>query len=123
MRINHEGRKEFQGRYKLEQACSFLKIGLIGAFLILVGDFLMGWGVKDESLSGIESQVSQYLTVSDSRMFCSSLLGLVGVPFACLGHFGIYKLIKLYSQKYSKMYMIGGLGFWLSEAPVSTFLL
>ncbi len=89
----------------------FMKIGLIGAFLILVGDFLMGWGVKDESLSGIESQVSQYLTISDSRMFCSSLLGLVGVPLACIGHFGIYKLIKLYSQKYSKMYMIGGLGF------------
>jgi hypothetical protein len=88
-----------------------MKIGIIGAFIILVGDFLMGWGVKDTSLSGIESQVSQYLTVSDSRMFCSSFLGLVGVPLAALGHFGIYKLIKPYSQKYSKMYMIGSLGF------------
>ena len=103
--------KNFREDINWNKLALFLKIGLIGAFLILVGDFLMGWGVKDESLSGIEGQVSQYLTVSDSRMFCSSLLGLVGVPLACSGHFGIYKLIKLYSQKYSKMYMIGGLGF------------
>lgn len=103
--------KKFREDINWDKLALFLKIGLIGAFLILVGDFLMGWGVKDESLSGIESQVSQYLTISDSRMFCSSLLGLIGVPLACIGHFGIYKLIKLYSQKYSKMYMIGILGF------------
>ncbi len=99
----------------------FLKIGLIGAFIILVGDFLMGWGVRDESLSGIEGQVSQYLTISDSRMFCSSLLGLVGVPLACLGHLGIYKLIKPYSQKYSMLYAIGSLGF-LTFGGVSVHL-
>ncbi len=89
----------------------FLKVGLIGAFIILAGDFLMGWGVRDESLSGIEGQVSQYLTLSDSRMFCSSSLGLIGVPLACLGGLGVYKLIKPYSQKYSKLYAIGILGF------------
>ncbi|NLL92137.1 MAG: hypothetical protein GX222_06965 [Ruminococcaceae bacterium] len=89
----------------------FLKIGLIGALIILIGDFLMGWGVRDESLGGIEGQVSQYLTISDSRMFWSSLLGSIGVPLACLGHFGIYKLIKPYSLKYAKLYALGGFGF------------
>ncbi len=88
-----------------------LKIGIVGAIVILVGDLLMGWGVKDMSLSGIEQQVSQYLTVSDGRMFWSSLLGLIGVPIACVGHFGIYKLLKPYSQKYAKLYAIGILGF------------
>ena len=88
-----------------------LKIGIVGAIIILIGDFLMGWGVKDMNLSGIEQQVSQYLTVSDGRMFWSSLSGLIGVPIACVGHFGIYKLLKPYSQKYAKLYAIGILGF------------
>jgi hypothetical protein len=87
---------------KLEKAINWnkvkllLKTGIVGAIIILIGDFLMGWGVKDMSLSGIEQQVSQYLTVSDSRMFWSSLLGLIGVPIACIGHFGIYKLLKYF---------------------------
>jgi hypothetical protein len=89
----------------------FLKIGLMGAFIILIGDFLMGWGVRDMSVSGIEGQVSQYLAVSDSRMFWSSFLGLIGVPLAGLGHFGIYKLFKPYSLKYAKLYALGGFGF------------
>lgn len=89
-----------------------LKIGIIGAVIILVGDLLMGWGVKDMNLSGVEQQISQYLTVSDDRMFWSSLLGLIGVPIACVGHFGIYKLLKPYSQKYAKLYAIGVLGFF-----------
>lgn len=88
-----------------------LKIGIVGAVVILVGDLLMGWGVKDMSLSGIEQQVSQYLMVSDSRIFWSSFLGLLGVPIACVGHFGIYKLLKPYSKKYAKLYAIGILGF------------
>ena len=103
--------KIFKEDINWNKTALLIKIGLIGAFIILIGDFLMGWGVRDESLGGIESQLSQYLTVSDSRMFCSSFLGLLGVPLACLGHFGIYKLIKPYSQKYSKMYMVGNLGF------------
>ena len=88
-----------------------IKIGLIGAFIILAGDLLMGWGVRDVSLSGLEGQVSQYLTISDSRMFWSSFLGLLGVPITCVGHLGVYKLLKPYSQKYAKLYAIGIWGF------------
>ncbi|MGI6333510.1 MAG: DUF6796 family protein [Saccharofermentanales bacterium] len=88
-----------------------IKIGLIGAFIIFAGDLLMGWGVRDVSLSGIERQVSPYLTISDSRMFWSSFLGLLGVPLACLGHLGVYRLLKPYSQKYTILYAIGSLGF------------
>lgn len=88
-----------------------LKIGIIGAFIILAGDLLMGWGIKDIDHTGIEGHISQYLKVSDSRMFWSSIFGLIGVPFAVVGHFGIYKLLKPYSQKYAKLYAIGNLGF------------
>ncbi len=89
----------------------FLKIGIIGAVIIFIGDLLMGWGVKNMSLSGIEQQVSQYLTVSDGRMFWSSFLGLIGVPIACVGHFGLYKTLKPYSRKYANLYLVGILGF------------
>ncbi len=86
-------------------------IGLIGAILILVGDFLAGWGVRDTSLDGIEGLISPYLTISDCRLFWSAILGSVGVPIAGIGHIGIYKLIKPYSQKYAKLYRVGIFGF------------
>lgn len=100
-----------KGEINWERVSLFIKTGLMGAFMILAGDFLMGWGVRDVRLPGIEGQVSQYLAISDSRMFWSSLLGLLGVPIATVGHLGVYKLLKPYSQKYAKLYAIGILGF------------
>jgi hypothetical protein len=51
-----------------------LVIGLIGAILILVGDFLAGWGIRDTSLDGIEGLISPYLTISDRRLFWERLV-------------------------------------------------
>ena len=31
----------------------YLKIGIIGALVILAGDMIMGWGIKDTSIGGI----------------------------------------------------------------------
>ena len=95
-----------------------MKIGITGAIIILAGDLLMGWGVRDVSLSGIERLVSQYLSISDRRMFWSSFLGLIGVPIAAIGHLGVYKLLKPYSKKYARLYAIGMLGFLLLGALV-----
>ena len=89
----------------------FLKIGLIGACIILAGDMLMGWGVKDTDIVGIESQISHYRIISDSRMFWASIAGMAGVPIAVVGHFGIYRLIRPYSEKYARLYGIGIAGF------------
>jgi hypothetical protein len=49
-------------------------IGLIGAIMILVGDFLAGWGVRDENLDGIRGLVSPYLTISDYRRGLSNII-------------------------------------------------
>ncbi|NLZ56379.1 MAG: hypothetical protein GX900_06935 [Clostridiaceae bacterium] len=87
-----------------------LKIGLIGAFINLAGDLLVGWSVRDTSRGGIEGLVAQYLTISDGKLFWSAILGLVGAPISVLGHLGIYKLIKPYSRKYAKLYGAGMLG-------------
>ena len=89
----------------------FLKIGILGACVILAGDLLMGWGVRDTGLTGMESQLSPYLTVSDGRMILASVCGFAGVPLAVVGHFGIYMLLKPYSRKYARLYAIGNLGF------------
>ena len=89
----------------------FLKAGILGACIILAGDLLMGWGVRDTSLTGMKATLSPYLTISDGKMFWAALFGFTGVPLAVLGHFGIYKLLKPYSRKYALLYAIGILGF------------
>ena len=89
----------------------FLKIGILGAIVILAGDMLIGWGIKDTSLPGLEGQLSQYLTVPDRRMFWASVCGFTGVPLAVVGHYGIYKLLKPYSRKYARLYAVGIFGF------------
>ena len=88
-----------------------LKIGILGALVILLGDLLMGWGLRDSSLPGIKGQLSPYLTISEGRMFWASVFGFTGVPIAVIGHYGIYQLLRPYSQKYSRMYGLGILGF------------
>lgn len=87
-----------------------MKIGIVGAFLNLTGDMLAGWGVGDESLAGMERLLSQYLVLSDRRIFWSAMLGFVGVPVSAVGHLGIYSLIKPYSSQYAKLYAVGIFG-------------
>ncbi|MGI6608560.1 MAG: DUF6796 family protein [Erysipelotrichaceae bacterium] len=87
-----------------------LKIGIIGAFINLTGDMLAGWRVRDTSLGGIKGMIRQYITMSDKKMFWAAILGLIGAPVSVLGHLGIYKLLKLYSKKYARMFGVGMLG-------------
>ena len=89
----------------------YLKIGIIGAVIILAGDMLMGWGLKDPSKTGIELQLSQYLNLSETRMILAAVFGFSGVPLACIGHYAIYKMLKVHTDKYAKLYLFGILGF------------
>lgn len=106
-----------------------IKIGIIGAVLNLAGDLIAGWGVRDMRLGGIEGMVSPYLTMSDERMFWAAMLGLVGAPVSTVGHVGIYKLLKPYSQKYARLYqagilgilMLGGAGVHMSSLAAAFF--
>lgn len=95
----------------------FLKIGIIGAFINLAGDLLSGWSVRDTSLKGIEGMVSPYLTMPDSRIFWSAMLGLIGAPVSVIGHLGIYKLIRPYSRQYSKLFGVGLMGLLVLGGP------
>lgn len=72
---------------------------------------LMGWGVRNPELSGMEEQLSAYLSVSDGRIVLASILGCIGVPLAVIGHYGIYKLMKPYLKHHTRLYGFSMLGF------------
>ena len=86
-------------------------IGIFAACMVLVGDMLLGWGVHDDSKSGMEGYLAAYTGLSDARIFWSALLGLVGIPLEGLCCFGIYRLIAPFSDKYAHMYRTGTLGY------------
>ena len=99
-----------------ERITKLLRIGLIAGIMVLVGDMLLGWGVSGESLSGMEKELSAYLTLSDTRIFWSSVLGMIGIPLEGLSYFGIYRLMAERSPKHAHIYRSGILGYLIFGA-------
>lgn len=91
-------------------------IGLIGGCMTFVGDWLLGYGVYDESLSGLEKKLSQYLVLSDGTLFWSAFLGLIGISLEGLCYFGIYRLIAHGSPKHAHAFRSGVFGYMLFAA-------
>ena len=87
-----------------------MKVGILACVLVLAGDMILGWGVCDKALSGFDHYFSRYLTVSDSRIVLSSVLGLIGIPIETLSYFSVYRLIVPYSKKDAHAYRSGLLG-------------
>ena len=71
-----------------------LKLGIISALMVLVGDMLLGWGVSDPSITEFPAMFSRYLSVPDGRIFASALLGLIGIPVECLCWFAVYRTVS-----------------------------
>ena len=88
-------------------------IGLIGGCMTFCGDWLLGYGVYDESLSGLEKKLSQYLVLSDGTLFWSAFLGLIGISLEGLCYFGIYRLIASGSMKHAHIFRSGVFGYML----------
>lgn len=86
-------------------------IGLFGALLTLIGDMILGWGVEDETLTGIMRMLSAYTSTSDGGIFASALLGLFGITLEGLCYFGVYRLISQKSEKYAHIYRAGIFGY------------
>lgn len=91
-------------------------IGLFAGCMVLVGDMLLGWGVHDTSVSGLEGFLSAYLEISDSRIFWSAFLGFVGISLEGLCFFAVYRLIVPYSKKYAHLYRTGIFGYLMFAA-------
>ena len=87
------------------------KIGIFASLLALIGgDMLLGWGTMDMSLSGMEQYFSRYLDVSDSRIFWSGLLGMIGITLETMCLFGVYRIIVSVSENYAHAYRAGLIG-------------
>ena len=54
-----------------------LLIGLFASVLHFAGDMILGWGVEDETLTGIMRMLSAYTATSDGGIFAAALLGLL----------------------------------------------
>lgn len=87
-----------------------MKIGLVAAIMVLVGDMLLGYGACDAAVSDIPPTFARYLYVSDGRIFWSAILGMIGIPLECLCYFSVYRLIASKSEKYAHTYRAGILG-------------
>lgn len=87
------------------------RLGLFGALLSLIGDLILGWGVEDETLTGIARMLSAYTGTSDGGIFASALLGLFGMTMEGLCYFGIYRLIAARSPEYAHRYRAGIFGY------------
>ena len=55
-----------------------LKLEILASLMVLTGDMLLGWGVSDPSVTELPAMFTRYLSVSDGRIFASTLLGLIG---------------------------------------------
>ncbi|MBQ8162722.1 MAG: hypothetical protein IJ083_18505 [Clostridia bacterium] len=97
-------------RFDWERIRHLMKLGIVAALMVLAGDMLLGWGVHDPNVSGLEGYLSAYLTVGDRRIFWSSLLGFLGIPMEVLCYFSLIRLIRPYSEKRAHMYRSGILG-------------
>jgi len=94
-----------------DRIAHLFKLGIIASLLALVGgDMVLGWGTPDPTLTGMEQYFSRYNEVSDSRIFWSATLGMIGITIETMCFFGIYRLIASKSQKYAHAYRAGLIG-------------
>lgn len=93
-----------------------LSIGLFASVLHFIGDMILGWGVEDETLTGVLRMISAYTKTSDGGIFAAALLGLFGMVLEGLSYFGIYRMIAPYSQKHSHSYRAGIFGYLMFGA-------
>ena len=87
-----------------------LLIGLFASVLHFVGDMILGWGVEDETLTGITRMLSAYTATSDGGIFAAALLGLFGMTLEGLSYFGVYRMIAPYSPESAHSFRTGIFG-------------
>ena len=93
-----------------------LSIGLFASALHFAGDMILGWGVEDETLTGLWRMLSAYTGTSEGGIIAAALLGLFGMVLEGLSYFGIYRMIVPYSPKYAHSYRAGIFGYLMFGA-------
>lgn len=93
-----------------------LSIGLFASALHLCGDMLLGWGVENEALTGLERMISAYTGTSDGKIFAAALLGLFAMTLEGFSYFGVYRLIAERAPDYAHKYRSGIFGYLIFGA-------
>lgn len=99
------------GKLDWKRIKKLLSIGLFAGIITFASDWILGYGLADESLSGIGYMLSKYTGRSDSTLFWSGLLGLIGITLEGLCFFGIYRLMAEKSPKHAHLYRTGIIGY------------
>ena len=94
----------------LKRIRKLMYIGLFAALLTLVGDMLLGYGMSNPNLIGLEGYLSKYDNLSDTRIFLSAFFGLIGIPLDCLSYFSVYRLIACKDESLAHKYRSGIFG-------------
>ena len=87
------------------------RLGLFGALLGLGGDLILGWGVEDETLTGLARMLSAYTGTPDGGIFAAALLGLFGITLEGLCFFGVYRLFAGSAPALAHRYRAGIFGY------------
>jgi len=94
-----------------------LLIGLTGALLTAVGDFLLAYGENQEFTGITGVLMANAPNLKDWQLIAGALLGMVGIFLEGIGFFAVYKLIKKRNYRYARIYRLAILAYiWL--APV-----
>ena len=100
-----------EGKLDWARIRKLMIIGIFGAIMTFIGDFILGFRTGNESLSGLEQKLSSYLSLDDWQIFLSALLGFIGIPIEGLCYFSVYRLIAPYSMKHAHLYRAGIFGY------------
>ena len=94
-----------------------LLIGLIGAILTGIGDFLLGYGENTAGNTLATSVMASAPNLTDGQMIAGSMPGFFGLFLEGLACFAVYRLMADAAPRYAHIYRAGIFGYiWL--APV-----
>ena len=94
-----------------------LVIGMLGAILTGIGDFLLGYAENTAGVSIATSVMASAPNLADWQMIAGGLLGVFGIFLEGIACFAVYRLMADAAPKSARLYRAGIFGYiWL--APV-----
>lgn len=89
-----------------QKARTWLRIGLLGAVLTLIGDLLIGYVTFPEGAGMIESYFAAALALPVWRPILGGMIGFLGISLEFLGLMTVYPLLKKNMPKGAAFYKL-----------------
>ena len=101
------------GKWDWKRIQKLLLIGLLASVAHLIADMLLGWGIQDETLSGIRRMFSAYGQLGNGAIYTSAVIGMLSIILEALSYFGVYRLMAVQSPKHAHSYRSGIFGYMM----------